>query len=73
MRGSKQYTGKMEEEEIQALNRASLSNTLRSFLNHTIETPPSLFFPPNGGGDEYLSNVWSAMRSISAGLSPGIR
>lgn len=72
MRGSKQYTGKIEEEEIQALNRASLSNILRSFLNHTIETPPPLFFPPNGA-DEYLSNVWSAMRSISAGLSPGIR
>ncbi|OMO61978.1 ATPase [Corchorus capsularis] len=58
----------MASEETQALNKASLSKTLKSFLNQTIEMPFPFLFT---FFDAYLSKVLSAMLSISWDSNPG--
>ena len=60
-------------EEHQALYNASLSRTLRSFLNHKIVVPLPVLFDEEEEeeGNAYLSNVFPTTVSISSSPRPG--
>jgi|APAra0007618328_1042625.scaffolds.fasta_scaffold00654_13 hypothetical protein len=63
----------MVSEEDQALYNASLSRTLRSFLNQRIVTPFPFLLTEEEEGNAYLSNVFMATESISSSVRAGTR
>ncbi len=64
VRGSTQYKGSTACEDCHAFNKASLSNTLRSFLSHTMATP----FPFLDPASSLLLSAWK-----EAAIAPLLR